>query len=154
MRDHSIDRLRTSGTLCHRQRSWLFGDNVHAHHFVLSVPPTAREPLRVSRPAFRRNVSEGTAFRRNDELGQHSAQSRIRNQVACIPPAFHESSGLITGRPSALASVTMMKKGSGVPISKLADPAASDHHTAPPANFHFGVRRLDSAFIFFFAAGG
>ena len=72
-------------------------------------------------------------------LGRHDAQSRIRNQVACIPPAFHESSGLITGRPSALASVTMMKKGSGVPISKLADPAASDHHTAPPAIFFWSA---------------
>jgi hypothetical protein len=30
---------------------------------------------------------------------------------------------------------TMMKKGSGVQISKMADHGASDHHTAPPANF-------------------
>ena len=95
--------------------SRLFGDNTHVHHFVLSVPPTAREPLWTA-------VTGVTAFQNAVIL---KPDIRLEQPLECGGPRGYTAPLWIAAQPFWFLNVERSKESGSTAIQSGDDPPHS-----------------------------
>ena len=108
---------RCTGSHGHRECR-LFGANTHAHHFVLSVPPTAREPLWTA-------VTGVTAFQNAVIL---KPDIRLEQPLECGGPRGCPAPLWIAAQPLWFLNVEPSQESGSTAIQSGDDPPHSKSH--------------------------